>query len=153
MKPISKSKVYAELKHIKDNYGIDIQNQMKLVAFNATIPIETIIFINKYRPIEQFYTYNKIYENRRKNPLYKNLVNENLNDYEKAIALSSLVTQTFIHNKNMVRENKDDNVREFYIDSMNLDVILDALSSYGKGETEKLNEVFFMTRDVFKRLF
>ena len=152
MKPITKSKAYADLKYIKENFNVDTTNQLKAVAMNDTIPVDTIIFINKYKPLEQFYTYNKVYENRRKNPLYKNLVNENLPTAEKAIALSSFITQAMIHNKELIRENKEDDA-QLFLGVMNIENIAEAINDYVKGNDEKLLEAFDETRNVFKNLF
>ena len=152
MKPITKSKAYADLKYIKENFNVDTTNQLKAVAMNDTIPVDTIIFINKYKPLEQFYTYNKVYENRRKNPLYKNLVNENLPTAEKAIALSSFITQAMIHNKELLRENKEDDAQKF-LGVMNIENIAEAINDYVKGNDEKLLGAFDETRNVFKNLF
>lgn len=152
MKPITKSKAYADLKYIKENFNVDTTNQLKAVALNETIPVETIIFINKYKPLEQFYTYNKVYENRRKNPLYKNLVNENLPTAEKAIALSSFITQAMIHNKELLKENKEDDA-QLFLGVMNIENIAEAINDYVKGNDEKLLEAFDETRNVFKNLF
>ena len=152
MKPITKSKVYADLKYIKEERGIDIKDQLKLVALNESVPIETIIFINKYKPVEQLYTYNKIYENRRKNPLYKNIVNENASTPDKAIALSSLITQTLIHNKELIKENKNVDASDF-MNLMDLSDVFEALSLYSKGDDSKLLEVFNGVRSIFKRLY
>ena len=152
MKAINKSMAYADLKYIKENFNVDTSRYVREVAQNDTVPVSTVLFINKYKPLEQFYTYNKIHENRRKNPLYKNLVNENLSESEKAIALSSFVTQSMIHNKELIKEGKESDSKEF-LDIMNVNTVLEALSDYAVGNSDKLNECFAMVREVFKKLF
>lgn len=152
MKPITKPKVYMALNYIKENHDINVTPYIHKTADSDNIPAEVIVFINKYLPIEQFYTYNKVYENRRKNPLYKNLVNENATNEEMAIALSSLVTQIMIHNKELVKESRTDDTKQFF-NAMNTQVILNALRDYAIGRPEKLVETFNSTREVFKKLY
>lgn len=152
MKPITKPKVYTALKYIKENFDVNTTPYINKTAENDSIPAEVIVFINKYLPIEQFYTYNKVYENRRKNPLYKNLVNENATEYEMAIALSSLVTQIMIHNKELLKESRTDDTKQFFT-AMNTQSILNALKDYSIGKNEKLIETFNSTREVFKKLY
>lgn len=152
MKPITKPKVYTALKYIKENFDINTTPYINKTAESDSIPAEVIVFINKYLPIEQFYTYNKVYENRRKNPLYKNLINENATEYEMAIALSSLVTQIMIHNKELLKESRADDTKQFFT-AMNTQVILNALKDYSIGKPEKLVETFNSTREVFKKLY
>ena len=152
MKAINRSMAYADLKYIKENFNVDTSKYVREVAQSDNVPVSTVLFINKYKPLEQFYTYNKIHENRRKNPLYKNLVNENLAEPEKAIALSSFVTQSMIHNKDLLKEGKENDSREF-LDIMNVNTVLEALSDYSNGSSDKLNECFNMVREVFKKLF
>lgn len=152
MKPITKPKVYMALNYIKENHNINVTPYIHKTAESESIPAEVIVFINKYLPIEQFYTYNKVYENRRKNPLYKNLVNENATEYEMAIALSSLVTQIMIHNKELLKESRTDDTNQFF-NAMNTQKILLALRDYTIGRPENLIETFNSTRDVFKKLY
>lgn len=152
MKTINKSKAYVDLKYIKENCNVNTKEHFEKVLNSDSVPVETVIFINKYKPIEQFYTYNKIYENRRKNPLYKNLVNEDLSEADIAIALSSLVTQSMIHNKELLKEQRYEDSQEF-LDMMNLTEILDSLTQYSVGDSNKLHESHKMVRDVFKKLF
>ena len=152
MKPITKPKVYMALNYIKENHDINVTPYIHKTADSDNIPAEVIVFINKYLPIEQFYTYNKVYENRRKNPLYKNLVNENATNEEMAIALSSLVTQIMIRNKELVKESRTDDTKQFF-NAMNTQVILNALRDYAIGRPEELVETFNSTREVFKKLY
>ena len=87
-----------------------------------------------------------------KSPLYKNLVNENASDEDQAIALSSLLTQTLIHTKQLVKENNEDDVQE-YADIMNVSAITEALNDYVNGDSTKLNETFLEVRNVVKTLY
>ena len=157
MKPLDKTSAYAYLSKIKTESvetgkPVNVSPYMKKVASNDTVPTDVLIFINKHMGLPQLFTYNEIYDRRRNNPLYKNLVNENLDDENKAIALSSLLTQTFIHTRQLVKENKQNDIKE-YTELMNVSAITEALNEYANGSNKKLNEVFFEIRDVFKELF
>lgn len=157
MKPLTKSSAYAYLNKIKteSNGSINTSPYFHKVALNETVPVDVLIFINKHIDLPQLYTYNEIYRRRagqNKSPLFKNIMNENLDDENKAIVLSSILTQTFIHTKQLVKENKQEDVVE-YADLMNVPAITEALTEYAKGNATKLNEVFFEIRDVFVRLF
>jgi len=153
MKTINKNSAYAYLNRIKteSNGKINVSHMMHKVAENTEVPTEVLIFINRHIGLPQLFTYNEIYDRRRTSPLYKNLVNENLDDENKAIALSSLLTQTFIHSKQLVNEGKRSDAIE-YAEIMNVSTITEALNEYAAGDPKKLNEVFQDVRKVFKYL-
>lgn len=152
MQAFTKSTAYAKLTEIKQKYGINVSPYIKQVAESESVPYDILVFINKYSPIPQLEVYNKIYNNRRKNPLYKNLVNENLPIEERAIALSSLLTQTLITTKFSVKDKKLYEVKE-YATLMNIDKITEALMQYVNGDDTLLNKTFLEIRDVFKQLY
>lgn len=147
---LNKQIAYQKLYQIKEK--ADITEQLKKLALSETVPYDVICFINKYIPIDLLETYNHIYTNRRKNPLYKSLVNENLKAEDQAIALSSLLTQTLIHSKNLKKKGYQKESRN-HLNVMNTDEIIRALESYANGDEKTLNKVFLMVRDVFKELF
>lgn len=157
MKPLDKTSAYAYLNRIKTESTqigkpVNVSPYMKKVAASDSVPTDVLIFINKHVGLPQLFTYNEVYDRRRNNPLYKNLVNENLEDENKAIALSSLLTQTFIHTKQLVKENKQSDIPE-YTDIMNVKAITEALNDYANGNAKKLNEVFFEIRALLKELY
>lgn len=152
MKAITKNTAYARLAEIKEKYDVNISPYMHRIAESENVPYDVLIFINKYESIPQLEVYNHIYNNRKKNPLYKNLVNENLPIEEKAIALSSLLTQTLIKTKFSVRENRQDEVKE-YSELMNLDRITESLMQYVNGDSTMLEGTFSDVRDIFKQLY
>lgn len=148
IKSLTKSDIYSKLINIRPK-DKDANKYLSMMVGTDSIPYEVLVYVNRFDPIPQLETYNRIYERRRKNPLYKNLVNENLPDIEKAIALSSLLTQSFIRMKELNEEERIE-----YSDIMNISVITDALSRYSVlGDTEYLTEIFLLVRDVFKKLF
>ena len=152
MRTIDKSYAYATLREIKDSKGIDVSKYVREVASNDSVPYSTIIFMNRHKGFPQLDTYNKIYERRRSNPLYKNLVNEKLPIEDKAIALSSFMTQTLIHMKELRNNNQYDEMFD-YAEIMNLGLVANALEEYGVGDTNPLNEAFDQVRQMFKMLF
>jgi len=152
MRTIDKSYAYATLREIKDSKGIDVSKYIHEVASSDSVPYSTIIFMNRHKGLPQLATYNKIYERRRSNPLYKNLVNEKLPIEDKAIALSSFMTQTLIHMKELRNNNQYDEMFD-YAEIMNLGLVANALEEYGVGDTNPLNEAFDQVRQMFKMLF
>lgn len=152
MRTIDKSYAYATLREIKDSKGIDVSKYIHEVASSDSVPYSTIIFMNRHKGLPQLATYNKIYERRRSNPLYKNLVNEDLPVEDRAIALSSLMTQTLIHMKELKRENKFEEMLD-YAEIMNLSTIAYALECYAVADNNPLNEAFDQVRQMFKMLF
>jgi len=153
MKTINKTSVYAKLLDIKENKEVDTSKYVREMVGSDTVPFNVLVFINKHYPIEQLAVYNKIYESRRNNPLYKNLVNENLPIEEMAISLSSFLTHTLIKSKETIKEGREEDGFE-YLNITNSEEITNALHEYAKtGETDKLVETFLSIREVFKNLY
>lgn len=148
MKPLTKGDVYSKLISIEEKNNIDVSNYINEIVRSKSIPYSALIFINRYSPIDMLETYNIIYSKRRKNPLYKNLVNENLPVQEQAIALSSLLTQSLIGMKSL---NETDKKLQSTV--MNISLISEALHEYSLGDSSKLEETFSMIREVFKKLY
>lgn len=145
---MDKFKCYHYLLKIKKTENININEQVELIAGKEEVPLSVVKFINKYYPQQQITTLEHIHSKRHKNPLYKNLVNENLNVEDKAIALSSLLTQTMIGLKNI-----DDDSKEDYCKTMMTEEILDAINSYSTGDTDKLLEVSNNIRNKIKEIY
>lgn len=154
---INKFVAYTKLSEIKSKFNSEkvieaADNHIKRVFNEDTVPYDTIVFINEYEPLDQLSVYNRIYNNRRRNPLYKNLVNENLSLADKAIALNSLLTQILINNKKLEESNKKEDA-ELFKDFMSASEIHNAVVEYLKGNNDKLLETFDMVRDTLKRLY
>lgn len=144
---MDKFKCYHYLLEIKKQ-GIDITEQVKKIAGKEGVSLSVVKFINEYYPQPTMTTLEHIHSKRHKNPLYKNLVNENLNVEDKAIALSSLLTQTMIGLKNI-----DDDSKKDYCKTMMTEEILDAINSYSTGDTDKLLEVSNNIRNKIKEIY
>lgn len=149
MAKINKAFIYEQLNKIHEEKHIDIAPYIVQMVGNSEIPYEVIVFINKHLPISNFSTYNNIYDKRKKSPLFKNIISENLPTEEKAIVLSSLLTQSLIGVKHANIEE-----RESILDMMNVDVLLDALARYmNTNDDAVIDEVFDMYKTIFRTLF
>ena len=154
MKPLSTIEAKNILNDISKKENMNVDKQIDDIDYFGCVTQSVLLFINKYRPLEQLATYNHIYNNRRKNPLYRNLVNEHLPIEERAVALSSYVTQVLIHSKNLIRDNKEEDSEYYLKEISHLDVVTNALMRYAKyNDVDELNRVFMMIRDVFKNLY
>ena len=147
MERLTKRAAYQKLFAIKAQ-GEDISEMLKETAKNEAVPYEVIVYINKHLPLPVLETYNHIYRNRRKNPLYKSLVNESASPEEQAIELSSFVTQIMIRGKSLTEKEKSE-----HMETMQLKGVLRALEAFSDGDYKTLRETFMSVRDVFKRLF
>lgn len=147
MERLTKRAAYQKLFAIKSQ-GEDISEMLRETAKSEEVPYDVIVFINKHLPLPVLETYNHIYRNRRKNPLYKSLVNESATPEEQAISLSSLVTQILIRGKSLTKQESVE-----HMNTMQLKGILRALEAFSEGDNKTLRETFLSVRDVFKRLF
>ncbi len=148
MQDINKSYIYKQLNQIRDTYNIDVSKYITSMIGNNEIPYETLVFVNKYIPIELLTTYNKIFEKRRKSPLFRNIVKKDNTVEEKAIILSSLLTQSLICKKKL------SNVESDAVDGINADVIISALHDYIYNNNDKVVIDLFETYQIiFKTLF
>ena len=150
MKQLDKSMTYNLLFKIRDTQGIDIKKYITMMAGNNTIPVEVLVFINRYNPLPQLKVYNEIYAKRRKSDLYKNLVNENLDYDTMALALSSLLTRITIELKYL---DKDEDKHDF-CKLMNVKDITEAISAYLiDKDKDAIKELFLAIRQIFKELY
>lgn len=151
MRPLTKSRAYELLFKINKKQHIDIDHYIDLLSKSGnTIPIEVILFINKYNSstLPQLKIFNIVYSKRHKNPLYKTIMNESATSEEQCLALNSMITQCLIQLKDM-----NINEREEFIDIMNVKDILEGINAYFEGNTKKTRTVFFEVRSIFKNLF
>ena len=125
---LSKKEIIQKLYDIEERENIKLGREVQKVVRNEIVPIDVIKLINKYdRGFLQIYdTYNTIYNSKNKNPLYRNLRNENLDISEVAIAISSLVT------KILISCSKIDDIDEkvYFAKAMCLDELNEALTQY-----------------------
>ena len=148
MNEINKAFIYEQLDIIHKEKKIDITPWVSKMVGKSEIPYEVIVFVNKHLPINKFNTYNQIYNKRRKSPLFRNIIDENLPVEEQAIVLSSLLSQSLIGIKHSKQE------KESIIDAINADIILEALSKYiYENNTSIITEVFSVFQTIFKALF
>lgn len=149
MQEINKAFIYRMLNEIHST-GVDVTNYRAMLVGANDIPYELITFINKHRPIEKLRTYNEIYSKRRNSPLFRNLMKMNLPVDEKAIILSSLLTQSLIGAKHA----EDDEQRDSMIDAINIEMIITSLMSYiNEHDSSLVSDTFDTFQHIFRTLF
>lgn len=102
--------------------------EVQRVIRSENIPTDVIKKINLFDNdfLKIYDTYNVIYNSRNKNPLYRNLRNEDLEISELAIALSSLVTKILISCSKIQNENE----RKIFATAMGIDKLSSAIVEY-----------------------
>lgn len=150
MSELSKSFIYSQLHKIHKEKNINVDDYIMQLMGSDIVPYTVIVFVNKYYPIANLAMYNEIFNKRhRKSPLFKNLMKTNLPVSEKAIVLSSLLTQCLISIKHSSTESNME-----AIDSINVDLIIDTLYNYmTHQDIDRVNEIFEMYQIMFKTLF
>lgn len=127
---ISKTEIVQKLYEIAEKQNMNLDKEVQLVIRNEIIPIEVIKLINRYdKQFLQIYeTYNRIFQSRFKNPLYRNLRDKDntITEEKLAIALSSLVTRILITCSKI--ESISD--RQIYAKAMNIEGLNTALTLY-----------------------
>lgn len=125
---ITKKEIIQKLYDIEENNNLKLGNEVQKVIRSEIIPMDIIKLINKYdKEFLQIYnTYNTIYLSRKRNPLYRNLKNKNLDIREKAIALSSLVTKILISCSKI----EDIEERKLFAKVMDIEGINSAINKY-----------------------
>ena len=139
---------YKYLSKINRDYNVDISEQVKNIAGKKEVPQSVISFINKYIPRDSTTTLNMIYEKRYKNPLYKSLVNEDSKIEDKAIALSSYLTQAMIG----LSKITDESSKSVYCEDLMINDIINSLAKYSCGDSSMLSETFSRVRRSIKSI-
>lgn len=139
---------YKYLSKINRDYNVDISEQVKNIAGKKEVPQSVISFINKYIPRDSTTTLNMIYEKRHKNPLYKSLVNEDSKIEDKAIALSSYLTQAMIG----LSKITDESSKSMYCEDLMINDIINSLAKYSCGDSSMLSETFSKVRRSIKSI-
>ena len=125
---ITKKEIIQKLYEIEETQGIKTGREVQKVVRNEIIPVDIIKLINNYDTnfLKIYDTYNTIYKSRYKNPLYRNLRNNNISVRELAVALSSLVTRIAIS----CTKIEDAYDRHIFAEAMNLEEINKAIERY-----------------------
>ncbi len=142
---MDKLNCYKYLAEIRDTYHKDINEQIVQVAGKNYIPATVVKFIHQFIPQPEVEVFNQIYKNRKKHPLYKNLVNERAEIADKAIALSSLVTRYLIKAESLPFES-----RHALLTSKEYNLALEAIQAYSSGDVQKLETAFNTIRTTAK---
>ena len=149
---ITKKDIIQKLYEIEEKTDLKLGREVQKVVRSEIIPIDIIKLINKYDTefLQIYDTYNTVYNSRNKNPLYRNLRNNNLRIEEKAIALSSLVTKILISCSKI----EDENERKIFANAMNIDQLNNAISEYAiYGKADNLLENCKQVRELLELLY
>ena len=144
---LTKKEILLMLDEIKIKHNLDIDEYINEVILKD-IPSKTLQFINLYMPLKDLGVFNLIYSKRRKTPLFRNFKLGNIDNYEQAVCLGSLLTQMLCY----IKTTKDDIVRHSHIIGINS--IIDAINELvNTGSYNKINIVYNEFSNLFNDLF
>lgn len=85
-----------------EDQGININNMMRKLVIAKDTPLEVLQFIAQNRGVEalNFYEMLRVRYNKKKTPLYKNILKENSDD-EITTILACLLTQIILYSKKL----------------------------------------------------
>lgn len=85
-----------------EDQGININNMMRKLVIAKDTPLEVLQFIAQNRGVEalNFYEMLRVRYNKKKTPLYKNILKENSDD-EITTILACLLTQIVLYSKKL----------------------------------------------------
>lgn len=85
-----------------EDQGININNMMRKLVIAKDTPLEVLQFIAQNRGVEalNFYEMLRVRYNKKKTPLYKNILKENSDD-EVTTILACLLTQIVLYSKKL----------------------------------------------------
>lgn len=149
---ITKKEIIQKLYEIEEKTNQKLGREVQKVVRSEFIPIEIIKLINSYdKEFLQIYdTYNTIYQARNKNPLYRNLKNENLEISELAVAISSLMTKILISCTKIADEHE----RVLFCTAMSVEQINQALTNYALyNRTDELEQCAKEVRELLNILY
>lgn len=115
-----------------EDQGININNIMRKLVISKDIPLDVLQFIAQNRGVEalNFYEMLRVRYNKKKTPLYKNILKEN-SDTEITTILACLLTQIVLYSKKL--ESK-----ELFLKEIRAEEIARVLQSY--FETDDLEQ-------------
>lgn len=149
---ITKKEIIQKLYDIEEQEGLKLGRAVQQVVRSEIVPINVISLINKYDKefLLIYDTYNTIYLSKNRNPLYRNLRNNNLEISEVAIALSSLVTKILI-SISKIKNNED---KIIFATAMNIQELNEAITKYSLyDETEDLIKCHKQVRELLQLLY
>ena len=135
------------LEQIKNTHNVNINKYIDDVV-EHDIPSQSLKFINLYIPLKDLGVFNLVYSKRHKTPLFNNIAKRQIDNYQKAICLGSLLTQMLCY----VEKTKDDIVKHSqFIGAVS---ISEALADFcNSGSFDKINVVYNEISEIFKDLF
>jgi len=122
---ITKEDCMSILVRLEDN-GIDINKQMLKLATAREVPIDTLKFIAEHQGIEviNFYEMLRKNHNKKKSPLYVNLLKEQTDVDEILTVLSCLLTQIVLYSKKLT------DTKQAFLKEVRAEEITKVLNSY-----------------------
>lgn len=143
----SKKYLIQTLNIIAKEQNLDVNLYVNDVLKND-IPVSSLIFINKYKPLSELGVLNLIYNKKNKTPLFKNFKKGNIDNYEQVVCLGSLLTQMLCY----IKTTKDDVTKHSKI--IGIESILYAINDFiNTGEFNKVNIVYNNFSELFKELY
>ena len=100
---ITKNDCLSILVHLEDNGVTNIDPYMRKLLVSREIPVEVLKFIldNRGLEISNFYEMLRKSHNKKKSPLYTNIVREQTEEKEVLTTLSCLLTQILLYGKKL----------------------------------------------------
>lgn len=101
---ITKNDCLSILVHLEDSGVTNIDPYMRKLLVSREIPVEVLKFISDNRGLEisNFYEMLRKNHNKKKSPLYTNIVREQTEEKEVLTTLSCLLTQILLYGKKLV---------------------------------------------------
>ena len=100
---ITKNDCLSILVHLEDSGVTNIDPYMRKLLVSREIPVEVLKFISDNRGLEisNFYEMLRKNHNKKKSPLYTNIVREQTEEKEVLTTLSCLLTQILLYGKKL----------------------------------------------------
>lgn len=135
------------LEEIKSEKNLDINFYIDEVI-EKDVPVNTLQFINLYKPINDLGVFNLIYSKRHKTPLFNNFKKGNIDNYEQVVCLGSLLTQMLCY----IKTTHDDVIKHTTLIGINS--VIDAIDDFvNTGSFDKINETYNNFSQLFINLF
>ena len=134
---ITKNDCLSLLVKLEDNGVTNIDTYMRKLLVSREIPLDVLKFISDNRGLEisKFYEMIRQNHNKKKSPLYTNIVREQTETKEIVLTLSCLLTQIFLYGNKLEQP-------EIFFKEARADEITQVLNEYFQtGNTENCSNL------------
>lgn len=134
---ITKNDCLSLLVKLEDNGVANIDTYMRKLLVSREIPLDVLKFISDNRGLEisKFYEMIRQNHNKKKSPLYTNIVREQTETREIVLTLSCLLTQIFLYGNKLEQP-------EIFFKEARADEITQVLNEYFQtGNTENCSNL------------